>query len=293
MRKVIIGSRDSLLAVAQTKIVQDFINENCDGYAAEILTMKTTGDKILDKTLDKIGGKGLFVKELDRALLDGRSELSVHSLKDLPTEIDEELPILGYLEAESPLDVLVLPNGAAEIDFTKPIGTASNRRARQFQKLYPDSVIKPIRGNLQTRLRKLDEGEFGAVILAAAGLKRLGLENRISREFSVEEMIPAAGQGVIAIQGRLGVDYSYLQPIFSEEVKIRVECERAFIKHLNGGCSAPVAAHCEVCENEITLWGYFYNEETSKEAFGKIIGNAADAKEAAVKFAEDLKKQTE
>lgn len=292
MREVIIGTRESMLALAQTGIVRDFINEKCDGVHADMLKLKTTGDRILDCTLDKVGGKGLFVKELDKALLEGKSELSVHSLKDLPVEIDERLPILGYLQAESPLDVLVLPPGRTEIDFGRPIGTSSNRRAKQFAKLYPDAVIKPVRGNLQTRLRKLDEGEFGAIILAEAGLKRLGLTDRISRRFTIEEMIPAAGQGVIVVQGRQGVDYSYLQPVFSEEVKLRVECERAFIKQLDGGCSAPVAAHCEICGNMAALWGYYYNEETSREACGKINGTGEEAVKMAVSFAEQLKSRT-
>ena len=210
MKKIRIGSRESRLAVIQSEMVMDYIKNQCPEYEPELVTMKTTGDKILDRTLDKIGGKGLFVKELDAALLDGRSDLSVHSLKDMPAEIPEELPLIGFSMREDPRDVLVLPEGVTELDFSKPVGCSSQRRMLQFQKLYPQAVFAPIRGNVQTRLAKLDSGEFSATILAAAGLKRLGLENRITRYFSVEEMIPAAGQGVLALQGRAGEDYAFL-----------------------------------------------------------------------------------
>ena len=185
-----IGSRESKLAVIQSEIVQRHLQEKYPEGEITLITMKTTGDKILDRTLDKIGGKGLFVKELDLALMEKRTDLSVHSLKDMPMEVPEELPILAFSRREDPRDVLVLPKGKTEIDFLKPIGCSSMRRILQFQKLYPQAVFKPIRGNVQTRLRKLDDGEYSATLLAAAGLKRLGLENRISRYFEPEEMIP-------------------------------------------------------------------------------------------------------
>lgn len=292
MREIMIGSRESMLAVAQTKIVMDYINENCKGVNASMLTMKTTGDKILDRTLDKVGGKGLFVKELDRALMDGRTMLSVHSLKDLPVEIDEELPVIGYIEGESAADVLVLPLGEKEIDFSKPIGTASGRRVKQFLKLYPNVIVKPVRGNLQTRLRKLDSKEYGALILAEAGLRRLGLEERISRKFTVDEIIPAAGQGVIAVQGRAGENYDFLEPLFSQSTKTRVLCERAFVKRLDGGCSAPIAAHCTIRGEKVTVYGYFYNETTGKDASGKVTCNVSEAVNAAIVFADELMNRT-
>lgn len=193
---VVIGSRESRLAVIQSEMVRDYIEKNNDGLKAELLTMKTTGDIILDRTLDKVGGKGLFVKELDRALLDGRSELSVHSLKDMPMEVPEELPLLAFSKREDPRDALVLPQGVTELDKTKPIGCSSLRRTLQLAELFPDTECKSVRGNVQTRLKKLDSGEYSALVLAAAGLKRLGLTHRISRYFEPEEMLPAAGQGI-------------------------------------------------------------------------------------------------
>ena len=210
MRKVIIGSRESKLAVIQSEMVKAYIEEHAPMTQVEILTMKTTGDKILDKTLDKIGGKGLFVKELDKALLEKKSDISVHSLKDMPMEVPSELPLVAFSKREDPRDVLVLPQGETELDLTKPIGCSSQRRILQLKSIYPNAVCKSVRGNVQTRLSKLDSGEYSALILAAAGLKRLGLENRISRYFEPEEMIPAAGQGILAVQGRAGEDVSCL-----------------------------------------------------------------------------------
>ena len=181
-KKVIIGSRESRLAVIQSEMVRDYIlsyNKDCE---VELLTMKTTGDKILDCTLDKVGGKGLFVKELDKALLEKKSQLSVHSLKDMPMEVPEELPLLAFSKREDPRDVLVLPEGIKELDESKPIGCSSLRRTLQLKELYPNMEFKSVRGNVQTRLKKLDEGQYSALVLAAAGLKRLKLENRIREE---------------------------------------------------------------------------------------------------------------
>ena len=192
-KKVIIGSRESRLAVIQSEMVRDYIlsyNKDCE---VELLTMKTTGDKILDRTLDKVGGKGLFVKELDKALLEKKSQLSVHSLKDMPMEVPEELPLLAFSKREDPRDVLVLPEGIKELDESKPIGCSSLRRTLQLKELYPNMKFKSVRGNVQTRLKKLDEGQYSALVLAAAGLKRLKLENRISRYFEPEAVLPAAG----------------------------------------------------------------------------------------------------
>lgn len=195
MKTIRVGSRESRLAVVQSELVMDAIRAAHPEVGLELVTMKTTGDKILDRTLDKVGGKGLFVKELDAALLDGRVDLTVHSCKDLPMEEDPRIPLAGFSRREDPRDVLVLPQGAEELDPSRPIGCASARRAVQLRALFPGVAVAPVRGNVLTRLRKLDEGQFSALVLAAAGLKRLGLEERITRYFTVEELLPAAGQG--------------------------------------------------------------------------------------------------
>lgn len=289
--KVVIGSRESALAVIQSRMVETYIKEKNPGLPVELLTMKTTGDLILDKTLDKIGGKGLFVKELDKALLDGRSCLSVHSLKDMPMEVPSELPLLAFSKREDPRDVLVLPLGKTELDRTKPVGCSSLRRTLQFKELYPEAEVKSIRGNLQTRLRKLDEGEYSALILAAAGLKRLGLEGRISRYFTPDEMLPAAGQGILAVQGRQGTDYAFLEGYDDREARICAEAERAYVRFLNGGCSSPVAAFGEIKGETLFLRGLYYDEATGKYIKGCTEGPVTEGERLGAALAEELREK--
>lgn len=289
MKKIIVGSRESALAVAQSMTVVNYLKETLKDARVELLTMKTTGDRILDRTLDQVGGKGLFVKELDAALREGRTDLSVHSLKDVPMEVPEDLPLIGFSGREDPRDVLVLPKGRTEPDPSLPIGSASLRRSLQLQKLCPGFRIEPVRGNLQTRLRKLDEGQYGALVLAAAGLIRLGLEDRISRYFSPEEMIPAAGQGILAFQGRAGEDYRYLEGIIDSEASACAVCERAFTRELGGGCTSPVCAHAQVKGEKIFLRALYYNEETKECRTGQAEGNLKDAEAIGKDLAKTLR----
>lgn len=290
-KKVIIGSRESRLAVVQSEMVKSFIEQQNPEIEVELLTMKTTGDIILDRTLDKVGGKGLFVKELDRALIEKRSDISVHSLKDMPMEVPKELPLVAFSRREDPRDVLVLPEGAAEPDRTKPVGCSSLRRILQLKEIYPDLECKSVRGNVQTRLKKLDSGEYGALILAAAGLRRLGLEHRISRYFEPEEMIPAAGQGILAVQGRSGEDVSFLDGYGSEEASYAALAERAYVRYLDGGCSSPVAAHAVVSGTELFLRGLYYEEQTGAYRKGSIRGTVFEAEELGISLAKQLKEQ--
>ena len=291
--KIVIGSRESKLAVLQSEMVRDYIKKQNPELEVEILTMKTTGDIILDRTLDKVGGKGLFVKELDKALMDGRSILSVHSLKDMPMEVPEELPLLAFSKREDPRDVLVLPEGVTELDKNKPLGCSSLRRTLQLKKIYPDMEVKSIRGNLQTRLRKLDEGQYSGLILAAAGLKRLGLEARINRYFTADEIIPAAGQGILAVQGRKGEDYEFLDGYCDADAWAAGRAERAFVKLLDGGCSSPVAAHAEVYGEEIYLRGLYYNEKDGSYVTGTLRGQRKDAEKLGRELAETLREKGE
>ena len=292
MTEVIIGSRESKLAVLQSEMVKSYIEQkNREKNAGSeitvnILTMKTTGDIILDRTLDKVGGKGLFVKELDKALLERRSDLSVHSLKDMPMEVPEELPIVAFSKREDPRDVLVLPEGADNLDLSKPIGCSSQRRILQL--MYPEATFKSIRGNVLTRLNKLDGGEYSGLILAAAGLKRLGLEERISRYYEPDEVIPAAGQGILAVQGRQGEDYSYMEHFADREGTIAALCERAFVRYLDGGCSSPVAAHAVIEGDEIFLRGLYYQESTGKHKIGTMRGSVEDPETLGVNLAKKL-----
>lgn len=290
-RKIVIGSRESALAVLQSEMVRDYIVGANPDTKVEILTMKTTGDKILDRTLDKIGGKGLFVKELDKALMDGRSQLSVHSMKDMPMELPDELPLLAFSKREDPRDVLVLPEGATELDKTKPLGCSSLRRTLQLKALYPDMEVKSVRGNLQTRLKKLESGEYSALILAAAGLKRLGLESRISRYFSQDEMLPAAGQGILAVQGKEGLDYDFIKGYDDRESRFAAVAERAFVRYLDGGCTSPIAAYAEVSGEEIFLRGLYFDPETGRYLKGSIRGRANDGEKLGIDLAEDLRER--
>ncbi len=289
MKVIKIGTRESRLAVIQAEMTADYIRKNCKEITPELIKMKTTGDKILNKTLDKVGGKGLFVKELDTALLEKRSDISVHSLKDVPMEVAQELPLLGFSKREDPRDVLVLPKGVESIDKTLPLGCSSARRILQLRKLFPDMEVKSVRGNVLTRLEKLDCGEYSALILAAAGLKRLGLEERINRYFTTEEMIPAAGQGILAVQGRQGEDYSWLTEFFDEESTYCALAERSFVYTLNGGCSSPIAAYAVIKEGELQLTGLYATEGSMDYVTGKITGSPGKAKELGKKLAEQLK----
>lgn len=286
-----IGSRESRLAVIQTEMVREWLKKRLPDAEISIVTMKTTGDVILDRPLAQVGGKGLFVKELDRALMDGRTDLSVHSLKDLPMEVSEELPVVAYSKREDERDVLILPEGADTIDFSRPIGTSSLRRILQLKKLFPEAAFESVRGNLVTRLRKLDEGQFSALILAGAGIRRMGLEHRISRWFSVEEVIPAAGQGILAVQGKRGQDYSYLKEYDDLVSRQCALAERAFVKELDGGCSSPVAAHAVIDGDELILTGLYYEGSKDEYETDVLRGKAADAeqigKTLALRFRKD------
>ncbi len=287
--KVIIGTRESKLAMAQSGLVREYICRNHPGLHVELLPMKTTGDRILHRPLNQIGGKGLFVKELDWALQEGRSDLSVHSLKDLPMELPEGLPLLCVSPREDPRDVLVLPKGSTQWDKRKPVGSSSLRRTVQFQRLFPQVNCKSIRGNVLTRLEKLDAGEYGAIVLAAAGLKRLHLEERISRYFEIEEMLPAAGQGILAVQGREGEDYSYLQGYEEAETACAARAERAFVRHLGGGCSSPAAAYGKVTEGRLLLEGFYYREADDTCHRAKIRGNMEEAERLGEELARQIK----
>ena len=275
--KLRIGSRESRLAVIQSRMVMEAIAKAEPAAELELVTMKTTGDKILDKTLDKIGGKGLFVRELDQALRDGRADFTVHSLKDIPMEVPEDLPLAAFSSREDPRDVLVLPEGITELDPRKPIGCSSRRRQLQLKKLFPQMDIQPVRGNVQTRLAKLEAGQFSALVLAAAGLKRLGLTNRISRYFEPEEILPAAGQGILVVQTRKGMNTDCLRLVHDEKTACCAKAERAFVRELNGGCSSPVAAHATVDGETLILTGFYVSPDETIQRKGSIRGGVPDA----------------
>ena len=252
MKRVIrFGSRKSALAVAQTRILMDAVAAAHPELEVELVTMTTTGDvnmKPFSEASDKFGIKGLFTQELEEALKSGEIDVAVHSLKDVPMYANEELPIVAYSARGDARDALVLPDGVKEIDEKLPLGCSSARRRIQLAKLFPKLRVEPVRGNVNTRLRKLDEGQFSALVLAAAGLQRVGLGERISRYFSTDEMIPAPGQGILACQGRAGESYEYLDAVRCEAAACCARAERGFSAELGGGCTAPVGAYAEIID---------------------------------------------
>lgn len=260
--------------------------------AFELVTLKTTGDRVLDRPLAEIGGKGLFVKELDAALLTGRIDLAVHSLKDLPLEENPALPIVACPVRGDPRDVLVLPASApTDGNWMGAVGTGSARRALQLRRRCPDAVIAPVRGNILTRLQKLDGGVYTALILAAAGLLRAGLPHRMSYCFTTREMIPAAGQGILAVQARSDFDRAFLDGLGHWETEVAARAERAFVRALGGGCTAPSAAYAEVDGTEIRLCGLYERPDGTNFVTGEQTGDTAVPERLGEALADRLRKE--
>ena len=288
-RIVRIGSRDSKLAVMQTELMIHAVTKYHPEIQFELVTMKTTGDIILNQTLDKIGGKGLFVKELDIALAEGRIDCCVHSLKDMPMEENPDFPITALPKRGDPRDVLVLPQMQQFENITAQIGSSSFRRQIQLKKLFPSCHCLPVRGNIITRLQKLDCGEFSSLVLAGAGLQRVGLSERISRYFSTDEMIPAAGQGILAVQSRKNEDVSFLSCIHNKESEYAALAERAFVRTLDGGCSSPIAAYAQIHGTELKLTGLYAKEHQWEYIIDSVIGNTDNAVQLGEQLAQTMK----
>ena len=293
MKRVIrFGSRKSALAVAQTRILMDAVAAAHPELEVELVTMTTTGDvnmKPFSEASDKFGIKGLFTQELEEALKSEEIDIAVHSLKDVPMYANEELPIVAYSARGDARDAIVLPEGAGEIDENLPLGCSSARRRIQLAKLFPQLRVEPVRGNVNTRLRKLDEGQFSALVLAAAGLQRVGLGERISRYFTTDEMIPAPGQGILACQGRAGESYEYLDAVRCEAAACCARAERGFSAELGGGCTAPVGAYAEIIDGELTLHGFYADEAEGIYREGRACGRPEDAEELARGLARRLR----
>ena len=242
---IVIATRESQLAMWQAEHVQAILRSR--GHAVDLLGMTTKGDQILDRALSKVGGKGLFVKELEVALEEGRADLAVHSLKDVPMELPEGFVLACVMTREDPRDAFVSNHYASldELPQGAVVGTSSLRRQALLQALRPDLHIEPLRGNVNTRLRKLDEGQYDAIVLAAAGLKRLGLEARIRTTFEPSAMLPAAGQGALGIEVRADrVDLiELLAPLMHRPDALAATAERAVSRAMGGSCSMPLAAH--------------------------------------------------
>jgi hydroxymethylbilane synthase len=271
VQKITIGTRGSLLALWQTNWVKAQLEKHHPGIEVEIKVISTKGDRVLDVSLPKLGeqGKGLFTKELEDALFEHRADLAVHSLKDLPTELPAGLQIGAICEREDVRDALVARAGIksfVELPGRALIGTSSLRRQAQLLAARPDLVIEPIRGNVDTRLRKLDEGSYDAIVLAAAGLHRLGHADRITERLSEELMVPAVGQGALAIETRANdsVIDEIIHALDHEATRLACRAERAFLRGLGGGCLVPIAAHATIEADLMTLNGLVASPDGSE-----------------------------
>ncbi|MFC3531542.1 hydroxymethylbilane synthase [Vogesella facilis] len=267
MNKLVIASRESKLAMWQAEHIKARLEALYPQLAVEILGMTTQGDQILDKTLSKIGGKGLFVKELEQALQDGRADIAVHSIKDVPMNLPQGFALAAICEREDPRDAFVSNTYASlhELPAGAVVGTSSLRRESQIRARFPHLTIKPLRGNVQTRLRKLDDGEFDAIILAAAGLKRLELSERIRAELAPSESLPAVGQGALGIEIRADRDdlTALLAPLNHADTAACVTAERSLSRVLGGSCQIPIGGFATITDDVITLGGFVAHPDGS------------------------------
>lgn len=293
MRKEIkIGTRASLLAITQSTMIKELIEKQHPGITVELIRITTKGDKILDVPLAKVGGKGLFVKELEDALLDGRADLAVHSMKDVPTDLPEGLHLGVVTERENPRDAFVSNKYSAvsELPQGATVGTSSLRRKSQLAAMRPDLVIEDLRGNVDTRLRKLDEGQYDAIILASAGLNRLGKSERITSFIEPVQMLPAIGQGALGLELRKD-DADLLEGISflnHAPTATAVRAERAFLLRLEGGCQVPIGAFATTKGDSVTLTGLIASVDGKEILREQATGPASEAEKMGTDLAEKL-----
>ena len=293
--KIKIGTRGSQLALWQTNWVKSQIEKHHPGVEVEITIISTKGDRVLDVSLPKLGeqGKGLFTKELEDAIFEHRVDLAVHSLKDLPTELPAGLGIGAICEREDVRDALIARDpirSIGELPQRAVIGTSSLRRQAQLHRARPDLIIEPVRGNVDTRLRKLDEGAFDAIVLAAAGLNRLGHANRITEHLSEDFMLPAVGQGALAIETRAddAVINDIVKTLDHEATRLACRAERAFLKGLGGGCLVPIAAHATIDAGTMLLTGLVASPDGSEALRDRQSGPSLDAEAIGQRLADEL-----
>lgn len=291
-RLIRIATRNSALALWQAEHVASRLEEAHEGLKVELVSMKTRGDKILDTPLAKIGGKGLFVKELEQGMLDGRADIAVHSMKDVPMEFPEGLGLSTILEREDPRDAFVSNDFASLEDMPagSRVGTSSLRRQAQISARFPELEILFLRGNVNTRLAKLDAGDYDAIILAGAGLIRLEFQDRIRLLLPPEESLPAVGQGAVGIECRVDDEETHelLSVLSHPDTHTRVMAERAFNHRLHGGCQVPIAGYAELEDDEIWLRGLVGEPDGSEIIRGEVRGPRAEAEALGVALADDL-----
>ncbi|ART80446.1 hydroxymethylbilane synthase [Oceanisphaera avium] len=291
-RTIRIATRKSLLALWQAHYVKEQLEQLHPHITVELVPMTTKGDVLLDTPLAKIGGKGLFIKELEQAMLEGRADIAVHSMKDVPVEFPEGLGLTVICQREDPRDAFVSNNYThlEQLPAGSVVGTASLRRECQIRARYPHLQVKVLRGNVQTRLRKLDDGEYDAIILAAAGLKRLELEDRIAGLMSPEDSLPANGQGAVGIECRVDDAelLALLKPLDHYETRLRVEAERAMNQGLMGGCQVPIGAYAELQGDQVWLRGLVGRPDGSEVIYEEMTGLATEGKALGAEMAKRL-----
>jgi hydroxymethylbilane synthase len=287
-----IATRQSPLALWQAYYVRDHLQAHWPDLTVELVPMVTRGDVLLDTPLAKVGGKGLFVKELELALLDGRADIAVHSMKDVPVAFPEGLGLVTICEREDPRDAFVSPKYARLEDLPEGsiVGTSSLRRQCQLREIRPDLIVRDLRGNVGTRLAKLDNGDYDAIILAAAGLKRLELEERIRYALPPEQSLPAVGQGAVGIECRLNdvQTQALLAPLNDIDTATRVSAERAMNTRLEGGCQVPIGSYSELNGDEIWLRALVGKPDGTLIIRGERRGPRAKAADLGVSLAEEL-----
>ncbi len=293
--KVRIGTRGSALAMWQARAVQEMLIARYSDLDVEIVIIKTTGDAIQDVALSKLEGKAFFTKEIEDALLDRRVDLAVHSGKDVPTELPDGLVLAGFLKRHSPVDVLVSTEGSslADLPAGSRIGTSSLRRHALVAHLRPELEILDLRGNVDTRLRKLDEGQYDAILLAAAGIERLGLGDRITERLDPHVFMPAVSQGAMALEIR-DADRDLLdlvKPLTDNDTEVAVEAERALLRTLEGGCQVPLGALATLKDGKLTLEAAIIAPDGSRRVDGNIEAAPEDADRAGRELAEQLTSQ--
>ncbi len=292
---LVVGTRGSPLALWQAEWVQQQLREIAPQLSVEVQRIKTSGDKILDVPLAKIGGKGLFVKEIEEALLRGEIDLAVHSMKDVPTALPDGLGILCIPPRENPQDVLVSRQGQTleQLPTGARIGTSSLRRQAQLLRRRPDFHISMLRGNLDTRLRKVREGEFDAIVLAAAGLRRMGWVDQVTEYLAPEVSLPAIGQGALAIEGRTSDSFvrDLLQPLDDPPTRTAVTAERALLDRLEGGCQVPIGAHATITGDRLALDALIASVDGRRVVRDRIEGPVSDARDLGLQLAERLLSQ--
>lgn len=290
-----IATRKSPLAVWQAEHVAARLQQAFPEVKAELVTMVTRGDKLLDAPLAKVGGKGLFVKELEQGMLQGEADIAVHSMKDVPVEFPPGLHLSVILDREDPTDAFVSNHYASlhDLPHNARIGTCSLRRQCQIKERFPEAEILNLRGNVNTRLAKLDAGEFDAIILASAGLKRLKMERRIAESLDPSVSLPAIGQGAIGIECRADDDEvnAYLQALHDENTTIRLRAERAMNARLNGGCQVPIAGFAELKAGRLYMRGLVGRPDGKEVYRAEAAGSVEQAEQIGRDVAEDLLKQ--